>query len=152
MDLLQLLEEHRGEIIADARDALQRARLRHYEASGPAVSEERLRRLYDLAVESLRSHSLVPIVTHAERVARERYEAGVDFREVHAAFNALEEAIWRRIVADVPAERQAEALGLTGTVLGAGKEALAAEYVAQAGHRRAPSLDLTQLFEGYGGA
>ena len=148
MNLLQMLEASRAEILADAYAALTRAHLSHYELAGPDVTEERLRVLYDLVEESVRRHNLVPVIEHAERVARERYEAGFDFRQVHAAFNALEEAIWKRAIAEVPPLGLTEAIGLTGTVLGAGKEALAAEYIALASHRKAPSLNLAGLFEG----
>ena len=145
-----MLETQREAIVAEALQELTRRRQPHYEASGPEVSERRLRTLFDLAVESVRSRSLVGIVRHSEQVARERFEEGFDFREVHAAFNALEEAIWKHAFSDIPPEGLAESIGLAATVLGAGKEALAAEYSALASQRKARSLDLSRLFEGPG--
>ena len=148
MTLQELLEDHRAAILAEATEGLSRARLRSYEKAGVETGTERLRTLYDLVLTCVRGRHLVPIVEHAERVARERYEAGYDFREVHAAFNVLEEALWRHAIATMPKEDLAEAIGMAGTVLGAGKEALAAEYIEQASDRKAPSLDLSRLFSG----
>lgn len=148
MELSELLQAHHQEIVADAVSALAHVRLKHYEADGAAKSEARLQRLVDLVLESLQGRSLVPIVAYAEQVARERYEAGYDFREVHAAFNVLEEAVWKHVVQHAPAEHMAACLGMAGTVLGAGKEALAAEYVTLASRLHVRTLDLSALFEG----
>ncbi len=49
---------------------------------------------------------------------------------------------------NTPPDELAEALGLVGTVLGAAKDALARAYVSLAGKSKAPSLDLSALFEG----
>jgi hypothetical protein len=50
----------------------------------------------------------------------------------------------------MPAEDQAEALGLVGTVLGCGKDLLARQYVSLATKTHTPSLDLHALFAGAG--
>ena len=63
-----------------------------------------------------------------------------------SSLNVLEQAIWRRVVADVAPEDLAEAIGLVGTILGHGKDALARRYVSLASQRHVPSLDLTALF------
>jgi hypothetical protein len=85
---------------------------------------------------------------YAEKVARERFEDGYDVSEVQAAFNVLEQAMWRRVVdATAPAEL-AEAVGLLSTVLGFGKDTLARTYVSLASRRHVPSLDLSALFAG----
>lgn len=151
-ELLCLVEAHRAEILADACRSLHRAHLKHYEAAGAAACAERLERLLDLVVASIRDGSLVPVVRHAECVALQRYAGGFDFREVHAAFNVLEEAIWHQVATKGPHENLAVVLGLLSTVLGAAKEALAAEYVALATKQHALAFDLTTLFEGYEGA
>jgi hypothetical protein len=52
----------------------------------------------------------------------------------------------------MPPDAYAEALGLVTTALGAGKDALARAYVSLASETHAPSLDLTPLFDGTGGA
>jgi hypothetical protein len=67
---------------------------------------------------------------------------------VQTAFNVLEEAMWRKIVAVTPPEHLAEAIGLLTTVLGAGKDALARTYVALATNQHVASLDLGALFQG----
>jgi hypothetical protein len=48
----------------------------------------------------------------------------------------------------MPKDRLGQALGLVGTVLGAGKDSLARTYVTLATQTRAPSLDLRALFAG----
>jgi hypothetical protein len=59
------------------------------------------------------------------------------------------EVIWRRITARMEPQQYPEALGLVSTVLGAGKQALAIEYVALVSRNRdVRSLDLTALFKG----
>jgi hypothetical protein len=91
------------------------------------------------------------MVAHADVVARERFEAGYDLSEVLTAFNVLEEAIWTRVLAELPPSEYAEALGLISTVLGTGKDALACRYVTLASKVKATSLDLQSLFTGLGG-
>jgi hypothetical protein len=67
---------------------------------------------------------------------------------VQTAFNVLEEVLWLRILKQFPPAEQGEALGLVGTVLGAGKDALARKYVSMATRTRTPSLNLQALFSG----
>ncbi len=81
-------------------------------------------------------------------VADDRFHAGYAIREVQIAINVLEESIWNHIVANVPPNELARALGLVSTVLGAAKDALARAYVSLASQTKAPSLDLSALFKG----
>jgi hypothetical protein len=67
---------------------------------------------------------------------------------VQTGFNLLEEALWHRVVSEVPAERLGEALGLVSTALGAGKDRLARTYVALATSTQSPALDVAALFRG----
>ncbi len=67
---------------------------------------------------------------------------------MQTAFNVLEEAMWRTVVAATPPDQLAEAVGLLSTVLGAGKDALAAAYVSLATQHHVGSLDLTAMFQG----
>jgi len=69
------------------------------------------------------------VITYAGKLADKRFEAGYDLGEVQTAFNALEEASWQRALADLDPSELADALGLVGTLLGAGKDALARRYV-----------------------
>ncbi len=73
---------------------------------------------------------------------------GFGISEVQTAFNVVEEAMCRHVVAGVPPDELAEAVGLLGTILGFGKDALARTYVSLASHRRVPSLDLSAMFAG----
>jgi hypothetical protein len=149
MNLVDLLQRSKASIVADALQRLTRARLPHYAASAATQNEQRLATLYDLVHHCVSSRRLAPIVEHAGAVARERFEAGFGLDEVHTAFNVLEEVIWQTVTAQMPPSRYAEALGLTSTVLGAGKQALAVEYVALASHgREMRTLDVTALFQG----
>jgi hypothetical protein len=147
-DTVELLARNREAIVETAGTALVRAHARHYESAGPHEAMRRLEALYDHLLEALRTHDLGAVTRYAEQVAGERFAAGYDLSEVQTAFNALEEAVWARAVAEVEPSRLAETLGLVTTVLGAGKDALARAYVSLAAETHAPSLDLRALFAG----
>jgi hypothetical protein len=151
MELDALLLEAESEVLEEAYAALGRSRPTHYEAAGEAFTRQRLAELFELVVASIRSRDLAEMSRFAERVATERFDQGFDISEVQAAFNALEEAMWRRVVAAAAPENLAEATGLLSTVLGFGKDALARTYVSLASRRHVPSLDLTALFAGTDG-
>lgn len=148
MNLHSFLREGRQEILAEAVESVRRARLEHYEQAGPELTRQRLDDLLGLVVDAVGERNLAAIVAHANAVALERFEAGVDLAEVQTAFNVLEEALWLRILKQFPPVEQGEALGLVGTVLGAGKDALARKYVSMATRTRTPSLNLQALFSG----
>jgi hypothetical protein len=146
------LARQRETIVQEAEAALARSHARHYEAAGETEVRRRLERLFDHLLEGLRERDLGPMVAYAETLAQERFEAGYDLVEVQTAFNALEEASWKRALADLDPSEFADALGLVSTLLGAGKDALARRYVSLAAGTHAPSLDLRALFGGTGGA
>ncbi|CUS05013.2 conserved protein of unknown function [Candidatus Promineifilum breve] len=148
MSLITLLENEGEQIVAEAGDALGRSDLAHYKEAGQAVGQERLAELFRLTVAAVRDRNLAPIMDYMAQVADDRFHAGYAIREVQIAINVLEEAIWNHIVRNTPPDELAEALGLVGTVLGAAKDALARAYVSLAGKSKAPSLDLSALFEG----
>lgn len=148
MDVAQVLLEAEPQVLDEAYAALQRSHPAHYEAVGERVTRERLADLFRLVVTAIRDRDLAPVGAYSEQVAVERFNAGFDISEVQTAFNALEEAMWRRVVAAVPPDNLAEATGLVATVLGFGKDALARSYVSLASRRRVPSLDLSALFRG----
>ena len=143
-----MLVRAREPILAEAREALECARLRHYRASGAEENAHRLAALFDVLAESAAARSVLPMVRHAERIARERHEGGFDLAEVQTAFNVLEEALWRHITATLSPAEYPEAYGLVSTVLGAGKESVALKYVELARSIGAPALDLKALFAG----
>lgn len=148
MELSQLLHERMNEILSDAEISLSRTHLTHYEKAGEEHNRQKLKALYVLAVRAIAEKNLGPMLSHAEEVARERYDAGFDLSEVQTAFNVLEEAMWKFIMKNVPPADFGEAIGMISTVLGAGKDRLARTYVTLAGKTRVPSLDLTSLFAG----
>jgi hypothetical protein len=148
MNLITLLEKEAEPIVAEASLALTRADLAHYIEAGRTVGHERLAELYRWTTVCIRDRNLAPMVDYMNQVAGDRYHAGYSIREVQIAINVLEEALWSHIVRDMSTGELAEALGLVSTVLGAAKDTLARTYVSLAGQYKAPSLNLTALFEG----
>ena len=119
-----------------------------HDKAGEESTQQRLTALYELVVAAIRTRDLTPVSAFAESVATERFDAGFDIAEVQLAFNTLEGAMWRRVIADVSTSELAEAIGLLSTVLGFGKDSLARTYVSLASKKHVPSLDLTALFSG----
>ena len=148
MDVADLLENARAQVLDEAFAALESSHIAHYEAAGEPLTRQRLSDLHDLVVAAIRQRDLTEVTAYSHQVAEDRFHAGFDISEVQTAFNSLEEAMWRRLVADEPQTELAEAIGLMSTVLGAGKDALARTYVSLAGHRKVTSLDLSALFHG----
>jgi hypothetical protein len=148
MDLDELLADSEAAILDDAFTGLKRIHAAHYEAAGESVTRERQAQLFALVVAAIRDRDLAHVVAYAQTVGVERFNAGFGFSEVQTAFNVMEEAMWRRVVAEVRVEELAESIGLLSTVLGAAKDALARSYVSLASSRHVPSLDLSALFRG----
>jgi hypothetical protein len=151
MTLHELLTERSAEIIDEATGAMARAHLKHYERAGSEHIHQRLKALYVLTARAVKERNLGPMVAHADSIARERFEAGFDLWEVQTAFNVLEEALWTRILKELPPADFAEALGLISTVLGTGKDTLARRYVSLASKSKSSSLDLHAMFSGLQG-
>ena len=148
VDVIEVLTQEGDAIVDSAAIALERSNLRHYTEAGPDAARERLAKLLALVLESVTTRDLVPMIDHANLIARERFAAGFDIHEVQTAFNVLEEAIWGRVVDAIPPRDLAQAIGLVGTVLGTGRDTLACTYVSLASHQHVPSLDLSALFRG----
>ncbi len=147
MDLEALLLEVEPGVLDEAYATLRHSHVTHYEAAGEALTRRRLADLFALLVAAIGTRDLAPMGDYARTVARERFNEGFDISEVQLAFNALEAATWRRLLSLDRADL-AEAVGLLGTVVGFGKDALAREYVSLASRRHVPSLDLSALFAG----
>jgi hypothetical protein len=147
LDLAAFLADREADILAQAKARLCQARLPHYDTT-PDKNLERLRRLFDLVVLCIRNRALLPMVTFAEQLANERYSSGFDLSEVQTAFNILEEVVWAEITKGLAPASYPQAFGVSSAVLGAGKQALAREYVSLASKRRIPSLDIIELFKG----
>jgi hypothetical protein len=146
MNAADFLADHSAEILANALDSMKRAHLAHYEKSGEAGT--RLGVLLELVVAATRERRLAPVLEHAERIARERHAAGYPIGEVQTAINVLEEAVWRSVLAEVPAAEQADVLGLVATVLGATKDRLASTYVTLVSKKTTSTLHVEDLFKG----
>ena len=146
--LLDLLQRHETVILSESFEGLTRCRLTRYEAAGIEETQRRLARLFSLLLDAVRERDLEPVLAYAREIARQRYSEGFDLQEVQAAINVLEEAVWRRIVKEIPPESLAEALGLVSTVLGVCKDTTASSYVALATKQHATSLDMKALFRG----
>jgi len=146
--LVDLLQRHEPAILAESFEGISRCRLARYQAAGEEETRRRLARLLSLLLLAVRDRDLEPVLAYAREIARQRFGEGVDLQEVQSAINVLEEAVWRRVVKEVPPDQLAEALGLVSTVLGVCKDTMASTYVALATRRHAGSLDMTALFRG----
>ena len=152
METGAFLAQERDAILEEAEAALARSHAQHYEAAGELEVRRRLQVLFDRLLSALTERDLGPMIAYAQEIAEERFNAGYDLVEVQTAFNALEEAVWQRVLSTLEPSQYAEALGLVSTILGSGKDALARKYVSLAAHSHAPSLDLRALFAGTEGS
>ncbi|MGZ4415838.1 MAG: hypothetical protein ACXVRZ_15900 [Gaiellaceae bacterium] len=150
-ETIDFLTRERQTILGAAETTLTQTHLQHYDEAGEREIKRRLEGLLDRLFESLARQDLSPVVTHAQRIAEERFTSGCDLSEVQTAFNALEAAIWTRVFSALEPDQFAQTLGLVSTILGAGKDALARKYVSLATDTHAPSLDLRALFAGTDG-
>lgn len=146
--LIDLLQRDETAILSESYEGMARCRLIHYEAAGTEEVRRRLARLFALLLTAIRERDLEPVLSYARETAQQRFAEGIDLHEVQSAINVLEEAVWRRIVKEVPPDGLAEALGLVSTVLGVCKDTMASTYVALATRRHAASLDMSALFRG----
>ena len=147
-DVAGFLSDRRGAILERAEGAVAARRLPHYEAAGAGEVAARLGALFDSVVTTARERRLDPATTHADAMAGERQRAGHDLSEVQRAINALEEQLWAAVIDEAPADAQGYALGVVSTILGAIKDRLACDYVAQAGSPAPRTLRLDELFKG----
>jgi hypothetical protein len=148
MELDTTLREARDEVIEDAYAGLQTSTHAHYERAGEAFTRARLAELFDLVVDAIATKELAALSTQSETIASERFNSGFDISEVQAAFNSLEVAMWRRVVASTSLDDLAESIGLLSTVMGFAKDTLARKYISLASNRHVQSLDMSALFGG----
>lgn len=148
MDVAALLVTQEAEVLDEAYAALERSHVTHYEAAGESFTRKGLADLFRLVVASISDRDLAEMSVYAEKVAEQRFGQGFDISEVQMAFNALEEAMWRRLLTSHLTGDLVDGLAALSTVLGAGKDALARTYVSLATRRHVPSLDLSALFRG----
>lgn len=135
-------------ILDDAYDKLMQHRLPHYRMCDADENRLRLARLLGVVQQAMAARNLIPVIEYAEAVARDRFEAGYGVDEVQAAFNALESTLWRWVEQRIPAPEQLATLELISSILGAGKEALATNFVAMVRSSVAQRIDTMALFAG----
>jgi hypothetical protein len=145
MDIHELLSVERDLIVEDAWRSI--VVLAHYQRDGKDATRQRVEALFDHVARAIRTRDLGELLDYSERIARQRFDAKFDLVEVQTAFFMLEEAIGRRALARLAPQDLAEALGLVGTAIVRGKDALARAYISLANRARAPSLDLSDLFK-----
>ena len=143
-----LLQAAQEQVLDEAYERLQHSAHTHYEHQGEAFTRQRLAELFTVVVEAIDNLDLAPLSAHADAIAVERFQSGFDIFEVQAAFNALELAMWRRVVAETAPVDLAEAVGLLSTVTGFAKDVLARKYISLASDRHVRSLDMSTLFTG----
>ncbi|MFO7445714.1 MAG: hypothetical protein R6W90_05070 [Ignavibacteriaceae bacterium] len=145
MLLSEILEKNKEEIITDSVNLLCCIRLKHYNSSSNVENRQRFETLFKLTIKCIQTKSILPIIEYSEGVAKQRFEDGFDFHEVHTAFNILEETIWKKVAENISSAGLSEALALISTILGSGKEALASTYISLAGKNPKRSFDLSAL-------
>jgi radical SAM protein with 4Fe4S-binding SPASM domain len=146
MDIHELLAEEREAIVDEAWRSV--VKLTHYERDGKEATRQRTEVLFDHVAHAIRVRDLGDLLDYAERIAKQRFDAGFEMCEVQNAFYMVEDAIARRALARLPPAALAEALGLVGTAIRRGKDQFARAYISLANRKRAPSLDLSDLFKG----
>ena len=146
IDVAAFLDARRETLLASAEAAVGRAHLAHYEAD--ERTHVRLSVLLDVVIDACRQHRLDGATAYADSLAVERHSGGFALAEVQGAVNVLEEALWRAVTAEAPADVQAHALGLVSTVLGAVKDRVACGYLARLTAKPVSSLRVDLLFKG----
>lgn len=137
-----------AEIVDEAYAELHPSIHPNYHALGEAFTRRYLGELFDQVLHGLVNREAVHLVQHAEEIAEERFHAGFDLAEVQAAFNAIEQAMWRRVVQLETSSELLVSVGMLSSILGAGKDALARVYVHLASHRHAPHVNVEALYGG----
>ncbi len=148
MTLEATLANAEPDVLAEAHAELERSHPPHYDEMSTDARRQRLADLASLVLDAVAHRDLARVGAYAERLAERRFNEGFDIAEVQAAFNAVELAMWRQVVATTPPPELAEAVGLLTTVFGFAKDTLARRYVSLASRRHVPSLDLSALFAG----
>jgi len=147
MELTEFLDKRKNTILENAYVILKNHHLKSYDNSTSGENKERLQKLFDLSLESIKTKDLKHINTYSSELGEKRFHSGFDLSEVQTAFNALEEVIWNTIINEYELSEQGRALGLISTALGTGKQTLALTYVSLATKRKVTTLDLSELFD-----
>lgn len=148
MELVSTLKRSESEIVREALSNLQHSHVEHYEAAGAEFTHTALEDLFNLVATAIEQRDLEGVIAFADDLAEQRFSSGFDISEVQAAFNSLETAMWRRVLAAEEPGDLPESIGLLSTVFGVAKDTLACRYVSLASQREIPSMDLSAQFKG----
>jgi len=152
MSVDAVLSGSADEIVDEAYEQLHPSIHPNYHTLGETLTRTYLSDLFQQVVNGLRQREAVHLVQHAEDIAEERFLAGFDLGEVQAAFNALEQAMWSRVLKMEHNDDLLVSVGMLSSLLGAAKDALARVYVNLASHRHAPHVNVAALYGGTEGA
>jgi len=148
MDIISLLEKNKEKVIEDSCRQINDVKLKGYTKVGSSITKQKLTSLYKKVIECASKKELMPMLHYTEKIAKERFASGYDLHEVQTAINALEENIWQIIFKNIKPDKLAESLGLVSSILGAGKDNLARNYVALATQTKASAINLQSLLSG----
>ncbi len=147
MDLKTYLAGRSEEIISQATGAIERADLTHYQNKGSDYIRERLAELYECISQCLSEEDVTPLESYMGRIAVKRFNDGFDLCEIQSAMQAMEKSIWRRIIDELPPDEHGTKLSVITALLGAGRDALARQYVSLATQTKVPCLDTRALMD-----
>ncbi|MFA7360613.1 MAG: hypothetical protein WC139_06210 [Candidatus Kapaibacterium sp.] len=148
MDIISLLEKNKDKVIEESCRQINEVKLKGYTKVGSSITKQKLTSLYKKVIECANKKELIPMLNYTEKIAKERFASGYDLHEVQTAINALEENIWQIIFKNIKPDKLAESLGLVSSILGAGKDNLARNYVALATQTKASTINLQSLLSG----
>ena len=128
-----VLADAEDQVVGEAVAALERRDQGRQQRSSPERRDHDVRHLFGLVLRCTQEGSAEPIIAPCEQIALDRFAARVDIADVQAAFNALEQVIWRHVADTLADDERIHALSLVNAIVGAGKDALARTYVTLAG-------------------
>jgi hypothetical protein len=148
MNIITLLEKNLDFVVEKSCTQICEVKLKGYAKSGSIMTKQKLTSLYKKVIECAKKKELIPMLHYTEKIAKERFASGYDLHEVQTAINSLEENIWQLIFKDIKPDKLAESLGLVSSILGAGKDNLARNYVALATKTKVSTINLQNLLSG----
>ena len=148
MDIITLLEKNIDLVVEKSCTQICEVKLKGYTKSGATMTKQKLVSLYKKIIECAKKKELIPMLQYTEKIAKERFASGYDLHEVQTAINSIEENIWQLIFKNIRADKLAESLGLVSSILGAGKDNLARNYVALATKTKVSTINLQSLLSG----
>jgi hypothetical protein len=143
MEIEEMLSTEEEAIVADVCRSL--STVEHYRRDSEQATRKRVEALYRQVKDAIGARTLSELREFSGQIARERLQAGFEFAEVHAAFSALEKAIWHHALVALPTYDQVLCLGLASTAIAHGDAAMGRVFGEGDGAAK-PPIDLTPLF------